>query len=182
MALKWQPWFCDFKLWLWAIHGDGATVLDSSSRLVWEGLRNLRGRNGAAFPEVAIHVDAEHFDFFGVAMEEASICSGAGIAEETHADGDGIALLLVAVEDDDYTVLAQAFIGDFGFEYCFALVLARAAATAAHLTNSSGAIWTGFGFIPEIPKSGMRGSSGGGRSEVSIIRFINLEGVLLVIF
>lgn len=125
-------------------------------------------------------MDAEHFDFFGVVGGGGFDLFGAGIAEETHADGDGIALLLVALEEDEHFMLAQAFIGDFDSSIVL-LGFGKSGSDGSTFNQFIGCYLTGFGFIQKFQNL-MRGSSGGGRSEVSIIRFINLEGVLLVIF
>jgi hypothetical protein len=58
-------------------------------------------------------VEADGFDFFGVADGGGSDLPGIGILENTKANSDAVALLLVALEAEVGFMVAQAFPGDF---------------------------------------------------------------------
>ena len=70
------------------------------------------GWNGAWFPEVAVDGEADEFDLCGMADGGVIGSFGPGIAEDTEGNGDDVALLLVADEDEAALALAEAFMGD----------------------------------------------------------------------
>ncbi len=57
-------------------------------------------------------MNAEGFDFFGVTPGRVFNGLSAGVAHETTANGDGIALLFIAFEAEGEVMLAEALVGD----------------------------------------------------------------------
>jgi len=66
----------------------------------------------AWFPKVAVDGEADEFDFRGMADGGVVGGFGPGIAEDTEGNGDDVALLLVADEDEAAFALAEAFMRD----------------------------------------------------------------------
>lgn len=77
------------------------------SRLRCIGLRGSVFGNRAGLPELRKHVTAQKFDFLSVGGGGGFDLFSAVIAEEAQADGDNVALVLVALKKDLVVSLAD---------------------------------------------------------------------------
>ena len=66
--------------------------------------------NRAGFPKIAEDVEAEEFNFFGVTTIGSFDLSGALVAQKAEANGDDVALMFIAHEDEAAFILADSFI------------------------------------------------------------------------
>jgi hypothetical protein len=131
--------------------------------------------DGARFPEVAEHMDAEEFDFFEVVARGAFNVFSPLVAEEAEANGNLIALLFVALEDELEIALAEAFPGqpeaNFGM---FAFLEGGGGGSAFDQIIRIG--FFGIGSFEEF-EDFTGGNGGRGRSEETAAGFSDRGGI-----
>ena len=140
------------------------------------GFGRGRHRDRAGFPEVAVGVDAEDFDFLSVSGGGGLNFLGVSIAEKAQTCGDSIALLFVTLEEDEHFALAEAFVGDFDAGVVL-FGFGEGGCNRSIFDQTIGINLAGFGFVQEF-QDFVRSSGGSGRGEVTGVGFVDLGGVL----
>jgi hypothetical protein len=130
---------------------------------------------------VAVEVNAKGFDFFGVAPGRGFDGFGAGVFEDAEGDGDGVALLLIALEEELHIALPQAHIGNF--DAGIVLLFFAEDANGGGAVGEFGGI--GFGGVEVLEEfedfTGGEGGGGGGEADNARLVDIVDEGAKVLI-